>query len=217
MPKSRGHKIVVIPNGVNTNLFRLMDQTECRKSLNLPEEKRVILFVGNLVPVKGVDYLLEAYSDASSFIRNTMLIIIGDGSSEKSLKKETKRLGLGENVKFVSRQPYEKIPVWMNACDLFCLPSLNEGCPNVVLEAFACGKPVVASSVGGVPELITSEDVGLLVASHNSKALSDTLKASFNKKWDAEKIREHSLKFDWTVGARKIEQESNNGALETSV
>src|SRR6185437_8672908 len=94
---------------------------------------------------------------------------------EAPLHARTTALGLDSRVRFLGRQPHEAIPRWMSAVDVFCLPSRNEGCPNVILEALASGKPVVATRVGGIPELLTDGDNGYLVPAEDPAALAGAL------------------------------------------
>jgi len=92
----------------------------------------------------------------------------------------------------------------MNACDVLCLPSLSEGLPNVALEAMACGLPVVASRVGGVPEVVRDGVNGFLVPPSNPSALADALRRALATKWDREAIRASVSQFDWDVNARTV-------------
>ena len=94
------------------------------------------------------------------------------------------------------RKLHDEIPRWMNAFDLFCLPSRREGCPNVILEALASGKPVVASRVGGIPELI-NEDNGILVPAESPAALAQAWKAALERRWDAEALRKSVQFLSW--------------------
>ena len=107
-------------------------------------------------------------------------------------------------VFLLGARPHEEIPLWMNACDLLCLPSLSEGLPNVALEATACGLPVVASRVGGVPEVVRDGVNGFLVAPSDPRALADALRRALAMKWDREVIRSSVSQFDWDDNARAI-------------
>jgi len=153
-------KIILIPNGIDTELFRSMDKKDCRLNLAIPLEQRFILYVGNLEPIKGTDLLIDALHKLPEDVH---LYMIGDGSLKESMKIRAKDLTMENRVHFLGRLPHTKIPFWMSACDLFCLPSRNEGCPNVILEALACGVPIVASHVGGIPQLIKDSSQGILV------------------------------------------------------
>ena len=107
-------------------------------------------------------------------------------------------------VFLLGARPHEEIPFWMNACDTLCLPSLSEGLPNVVLEAMACGLPVIASRVGGVPEVVSDGVNGFLVPPSNPEALADALQRALATKWDRESIRASVSHFDWDANARAV-------------
>jgi len=195
-------KIAVIGNGVNTHIFKPMEKNECRKKLALPLEPKLVVFIGNLVEVKGIEFLITAFRDLRDDIT---LRIVGEGGLQSKLEKQVRELNLSRRIVFTGRCPHMDIPVWMNAADIFCLPSLNEGCPNVVLEALACGTPVVASRVGGIPDMITSPGQGILTAPRDSKGLAqaiDTLITKVNSKQKGEAI----LKRSWSDTAREVHQ-----------
>lgn len=168
-------KVRVVNNGVNQSLFSPMDRTLARNSLKLPQETRIILYVGNLVPVKGIDGLVSAYGAVASEATNSLLIIIGDGFLKKSVLKKVKDLNLEGRVILCGKRPHNEIPAWMNASDLLCLPSLNEGSPNVILEAMACGVPIVATRVGGIPEMVRSYKNVKLTDPKDIKQLSEAI------------------------------------------
>ncbi|RKY41051.1 MAG: hypothetical protein DRP76_00680, partial [Candidatus Omnitrophota bacterium] len=197
-------KIVVIPNGVDTDLFKPLERDRCRERLGLPQDKKIVLFVGNLVPVKGVDVLVEAFARLPA---DMLLVLVGDGPLKNRLQAKVKEFGIENNVIFVGRTRHEAIPYYMNACDIFCLPSLNEGCPNVILEALACGKFVVATKVGSISEIITSGDYGILVSPKNSEALAGAINKVLEKKWNPEGISKKVSNRNWTANAEKIYEE----------
>ncbi len=100
--------------------------------------------------------------------------------------------------------PDEILPLWMNACDIFVLPSLSEGNPTVMFEALGFGKPFVGTKVGGVPEVITSKDYGLLVEPGNSQDLAEKIEVALNKNWDREKIANYAEQYRWENIAEQI-------------
>lgn len=169
----REDKVHVVPNGINAGLFRPMDMKECRKEVGLSQDEKIILFIGSLEEVKGVNYLVEAfYRLIQQGNKGLRLIIIGKGYMENEIKNKVAQWRLQEYISLIGEVHHNSIPVWMNAADIFCLPSIREGMPNVVLEALACRKPVVATTVGGIPEIINCEDLGILVPPHDSLRLS---------------------------------------------
>ena len=228
-----GRKIEVITNGVDTGLFKPMDKIECRKKLNLPLDKKIILFVGNLEKVKGIDLLVEAMRGLPE---DVYLVVVGKGSLKNTLMsnsrhcervKRTKQsyeiasLAFGllamtkeksltmahemeDRIWFFGARPHDEIPVWMNAADVFCLPSRNEGCPNVILEALACGTPIAASNAGGIPELIKSKEFGILVSTEDSNALEQGINRCLASGRDKNKSRDSVLNMSWQKNAEQI-------------
>ncbi|MBU0477482.1 glycosyltransferase [bacterium] len=197
-------KIEVISNGVDTDLFRPVDRIPSRDKLCLPQDKKSILYIGNLEKIKGIDLLIDAMKDLPEGIN---LAIVGRGSLEDELRAKVETLGLEDRVKFYGSQLHSDIPLWLNSCDVLCVPSRNEGCPNVVLEALACGTAIVASKVGGIPELIRTEDAGILVRPGYVSELENGIEAAFEKKWDRNGLRQNVLNYGWTKNAKKLFEE----------
>jgi len=187
-------RIQVLLNGVDAGLFKPMDRDKCRAKLGLPHDKKIVLYVGNLEHVKGVDILAQAALD---FPQNAILIMVGSGKLKPRLK-------LTNHMKLVGVRPHDEIPLWMNAADVFCLPSRNEGCPNVLLEALACGTPVIASRTGGIPEIIHSESLGILIFPGDSVALSCAVKEALSREWDRDMLRRSVSGYSWKDNAEKL-------------
>jgi teichuronic acid biosynthesis glycosyltransferase TuaC len=162
-------KVQVVPNGVDPR-FAPTEKQEPRRNLGLESEAFILLFVGLLVPVKGLDVLLDALALVGS--GNWRCILVGDGALRPALQSQARSLGLEDNIVFAGTQSSRQIPQWMNAADMLVLPSRSEGRPNVVLEAQACGVPVLATRVGGTPELVQDGDTGLLVAADDAPGLA---------------------------------------------
>ena len=135
----------------------------------------VIGTVANIFPRKGYEYLIEALVEVKEYFPNICCFIVGKGSESysKQLVRLVEEKGLSSNVIFTGFQ--ENIYDYLNAFDLFVLPSLMEGFGIALLEAMAMSKPIVASKVGGVPELITHGSTGLLVPSKDSKSLANSI------------------------------------------
>ena len=164
-----GDKIRVVYNGVDER-FQPRDQGEMRRHLSLPSDRLVVLFVGLLAPVKGLSVLLQALQRID--MERVECVLVGEGPMEAELRIAANAAGLAERVRFVGAQPSGDIPDWLNAADLLVLPSYSEGRPNVVLEAQACALPVLATRVGGTPELIVDGKTGLLVESEDAEGLA---------------------------------------------
>ena len=164
-------KVHVVPNGVDTKKFKPAGKARARNLLNLPQDKNIVLFVGALRKIKGVDYLIEA---AENFVDpNTDLFMVGrDDGLRKNLEKRAHELKIADYIKFTGPVNHDDIPLWISASDILVLPSLSEGRPNVVLEALACEVPVVATNVGGIPELMVDGETGYLVPAKSPRELS---------------------------------------------
>jgi len=183
-------------NGINHDRFRLLDRAEARGRFGLTASSRVLLYVGNLLKVKGPRYLAEAFTRLTT-VPGLELVVLGDGP-------EVCRFHGVARVRLLGRQPHAEIPWWMNAADLLCLPSLQEGLPNVILEALACGLPVVASRTGGVPEIVVDGQTGLLVPPGDSAALAGALRTGLERPWDREALSRSVAGFNWERNARLL-------------
>lgn len=188
-------KIQVIPNGVNTGLCIRRDQAQARAALNLPAAGRLIVTVARLAPEKALHLLLQALNH--SHRRETRLAIIGEGPLRRRLQQITRRLRLAERVNFLGGLPRAQIPLWMAAADVFALSSLHEGDPVVIREALACGTPVVAPRVGGIPEIVNSGQYGLLCEPNDSLQLAHRLDEALEQSWDAERISRYGRQYSW--------------------
>src|SRR5262249_16040995 len=145
-------RVIVQHNGVDGSRFLPRDRRAARERLGLPLDRPLVCYVGNLKPEKGVRTLIEAMGHLRQHgARDVLLALIGDGEVQETLSARVRALDLETQVRFCGRRPHAEIPDWIGAGDALCLPSYREGCPNVVLEALASGRPVVASRVGGVP------------------------------------------------------------------
>jgi len=159
----------VIYNGVKTALFSSysgLDQTKNR-------EETIILHVGRFSPQKNHRLLLEAFSIASAECPKLKLWLVGDGELRPSIEEMVQKLGLGDRIRFLGTR--SDIPKLMACCDIFVLSSKWEGFGLVIAEAMAAGKPVVATSVDGVPELVENGLTGLLVPPDDANALAEAL------------------------------------------
>lgn len=202
-------KIKTIPNGVDASRFFVKPRNEARDLLGLDKDFKLILFVGsfdNLLgtpnTIKGSEYLIEAVSILrKEYAYNFKLVLIGEGPLKRVIQQKAKELGVGDIVSFLGSKPYKEIPLWMNACDVFVRPSLIDGMPNVVLEALACGRPVVASRVGGLPSMINSKN-GILVKPRDPQGIAQALKQTLKQKWDDNEIVSTVKGLSWEECAR---------------
>ena len=197
--------ISVIRNGVREDAFCPLDKRWCRERLSLPVNRKTVLFVGNLLPVKGVDSLLRAFITVGKS-NQADLIIVGKGESAQELKALAKALGIEASVYFVGPVSHDMIPLWLNACDVLCLPSHREGFPTIIVEAFTCGRPVVATRVGGVPEAVINDSLGILIDSNQPDVLAAALNTALAKEWNTQAITAHGRSFSWRTIAEEYQR-----------
>jgi glycosyltransferase involved in cell wall biosynthesis len=190
-------RLTVIPNGVDTEKFTILDRRMCRKKLGLPVEGKIILFVGTLDPVKGIETLLRAFATLTrTGPALARLIIVGGGFLEQDLRRLSDRLEVTESVLFVGAVKHEELPFWMNSADCLCLPSLREGHPNVMMESLACGTPVVASHVGSVPDFVDTV-TGWTSRPSDPEDLAAKLVLCLSKNYDREAVRNRVADHTW--------------------
>jgi glycosyltransferase involved in cell wall biosynthesis len=170
VPRPRIH---LVANGVNTDLFAPRDKGEARRALGLSPTAAVVTFVGRLEPQKGVGELLEAIPRVRARIGDVVFVLIGEGEWTERVKKEA----AASNGAIVApgARPLKEVAQWLAASDVLTLPSWMEGTPNVVLEALASGRPVVATRVGGIPDVLADPGAGRLVPARDARALADAL------------------------------------------
>ena len=202
----RPERIHTIPNGVDTARFAPRDRSAARATLGLAPNAPLVLFVGNLKPVKAIDTLIRAFAVVARARADAALVIAGSGPLDGPLRALARQLGLGGVVRFTGGQSPEAIATWMNAADVLCLPSLSEGMPNVVLEAGASGLPVVATRVGGIPEIVREGVTGLLVAPSDPAALAEALASALSRAWAPQAVRAAAGPVSWDESAARLHE-----------
>jgi L-malate glycosyltransferase len=165
-------KIVKIPSSIELHQFALSDQTVARRSLSLPPQVPLVVFVGRLAPVKNVPLLLRAFERLKQRMPNCQLLIIGDGESAAEIKALTTQ---SDGIMLIGAVPPNEIQFYLNAADVLALCSIEEGSPTVVKEALACGLPVVATDVGDVRTVLSANQYLGTVVSPNEQELADAL------------------------------------------
>jgi glycosyltransferase involved in cell wall biosynthesis len=155
--------VEIIPNFVESNF----------KPFDLPRNKKWILYVGRLDSEKRVSHLLQAFSLLKKCIGNVFLYVIGDGPELQNLSLLSKKLGIAESVRFLGWISHENLPFWMNRCGLLVLPSIHEGFPNVLLEAMACGTPVICMDAPYAQWIVNH--AALLVKPNSVKKLAEAI------------------------------------------
>jgi glycosyltransferase involved in cell wall biosynthesis len=170
----RAAPVDVIHDGVEINLFHPGPMLQARQSLGLESDGSIILFVGNLVPVKGIDVLIAACARMHRAGLAFSCNLIGEGPLRATLDRQIRQLGLENSVHLLGSKPHAELPDWYRAATVVALASHSEGVPNVLLEAAASGTPFVASRVGGIPE-IAHLGASRLVPAGDMAALADAL------------------------------------------
>lgn len=156
-----------IPNTVDTRIFY-------PDSSPKDKDKKRILFVGSMKPIKGIPFLLGALAKLRAERQDFVLHILGDGQCRKEYESLSSQLGLGSAVEFLGFKKKQEVAEYMRRADLFILPSLWENSPCVLIEAMASGLPIIASSVGGIPEII-NKNTGILVQTQDVDKLAEAL------------------------------------------
>jgi len=197
------NRVFVLRNAVDTDRFNPTRDKSIRSKFDINDEDILILFVGYLDEFKGIFELINAFNVINSENRNVKLMMVGTGPKKEDLLKILTKMNIEDEVIFTGRVEPQKIHKYYQAADIFVLPSYTEGLPVSVLEAMACGLPVVATNVGGIPEIITDRVNGFIVPSKNEKELIKKLAALTNNKDYREKFSQKSVE--------KINDEFNSG------
>ncbi len=207
-----------IPNGVDTDVFFRRDRATVRSRYGILPDELMLLSAGNLIEGKGHQRVIEALAALRNKGIHAGLCIAGsagrEGRYEETLKDLVRKLELDRHVRFLGRLSAPVLAEYMSAADTFCLASTREGWPNVVHEALACGTPVVASDVGGVPDLIPSTEYGIIVPTDDQSALESALKAALKKTWDHEAIASWGQSRSWERVADEVLGQAELGMAE---
>jgi glycosyltransferase involved in cell wall biosynthesis len=202
-------KLCKIHSGVDVNKFMHANgnRVEKRRSLGLDQNEPVVGFVGWLLPIKGPDYLLKAMDYVWHEHQEASLVLVGKGGMDVDLRAEALKKNANGKVKFLGWR--EDIDEIMPLFDMLVLPSLNEGMGRVLVEAMAAGKPVVASRVGGIPDLVRHDETGYLVPPADEEALADGIKKLLDNPAKAKQMgqrgKEYCLQFSLEAMIEKLD------------
>ncbi|ASJ01311.1 glycosyltransferase [Thermococcus gorgonarius] len=196
-------KIINIPNGYNPEKYYLIPSETAREKLQLEKNAKIIFNLARLYPEKGHKYLIDAMSLVLKKRQDVYCYVGGTGPLKGELEKKINKQNLGDHIRLLGYVPGDQVNYWMNAADIFVLPSLSEGNPTVMFEALGVGLPFVGTAVGGVPEIITSEDYGLLCPPADPECLAKKILIALEKEWDREKIRTYAEQFKWQHISKK--------------
>ncbi len=194
----------VVPNGIDLERFRPFDVLEARARLSIEPGVPVILYAGLLIERKGVDILLKAFARLLASFPAARLVLVGGSLERDDRRVELERLadslGCRERVLFAGRRPYDELPLWYAAADVFALASRLEGFPTVVREAIACGTPVVATALPGMLEEIgpaCGVECGTVVPLEDPEALSSGLARELQNRRNPEELRKRAELWHW--------------------
>jgi teichuronic acid biosynthesis glycosyltransferase TuaC len=196
-------RVTVIGNGVDLQRFHPVDRMQARQMLKIPEGAQVLVAVGALIPRKGFQFLIPAVARIAGNFPDLKVYIVGKGDPSE-LRELCRSHNVEGRIFLVGSRPNEELNMWYSAADLSCLVSSREGWPNVILESLACGTPVVATGLWGVPEILVSPDLGIMVQ-QDIQAIADGLNTALNRHWDRDAIARFAATRTWDVVAQEVE------------
>lgn len=180
VPAQRVHTVI---NGINTAVFHPRTRSSVRQAAGIPPDAPLLIYVGRLIEAKGLRELIEAFVEVKATVAGARLAVIGEGPFRSVLEEQILEAGLTGQAHLIGGQLPDEVAQWASTAQLLTLPSWTEGYPNVLVEALACGCPIVATDVGGIPEIVTP-DRGLLVPARQSAALAKALAQVLGTPWD---------------------------------
>lgn len=197
-------KTNVIGNGVDTQRFFAEDRRSARNRLGLDQKEEIVVSVAALRKVKGSDLLLRAAALLRKSGRRCRVLFVGAGPELASLQRLARQLDCADLVAFVGPVNNDELRYYYNAADVSCIPSRNEGWPNVLLEALACGTPVVATRVGASPEILADADLGIVV-DPTPESICDGLRQALDRTWNRDQLVCYAATETWENVAAAME------------
>lgn len=183
-----------IPNGVDTTKFYPDNKKSDRKNFGLGHIKKLLLTVGNLIPIKGYDQLIIALSQMNPDIG---LVLVGYGHERNKLEKLVKSLGLEERVYFAGVVRHEDLAQYYRAADFLVISSYSEGWPTVIFESLACGVPIIANGVGGIPEVLSSPEFGLIMSDNDPRTIANAILSAYERDWHRQAAVSFAMEHSW--------------------
>ncbi|MBI2654824.1 glycosyltransferase family 4 protein [Candidatus Woesearchaeota archaeon] len=204
------NKAIIIPMGVDTQLFKKNDKLKISKYKN----NKIILFAGRLNEQKGAEYLIKAMAIVNKRIKNAKLLVIGEGEHKKELQKIAYSLNI-DNIEFLGPINQRGLADYYNTADVFVLPSVTsrigtESQGLVLLEAMSCGTPVIGTNTGGIPSIVKNNQTGILVNERNENELSNAITKIMSDRKLLQKLSTNGIKFvknnySWDIVAKKFD------------
>lgn len=191
-----------VVNGCDLSIFHVRDRAEARRQLNLDPDAEIVLYIGRMDLRKGLRELVEASAKLRTTHPKLQVYMVGEGPDRPQIVQAIESAGATNYIHTLPPCQPDDVAVWMAAANLVTLPSYMEGCPNVVLEALACGRPVVATRVGGIPEIM-SDACGRLIPPRDADALAQALNAVLSLEWDASSLSAHWSR-SWNTVAQEL-------------
>ncbi len=216
LPNINHRKLHVMPSGANTDLYRPLDQKQCRLKLNLEPSKRYIGFMGTLLDHQGVDVLIDAAPSVLQATPDAVLVIIGEGPMKDVWRKKVEAKFLQKHFLFTGQVAYEETPLWINSMDICTAPfSIKAGSrsPVKIFDYMACGRPVVASRIAGTTDIFEGSGAIILIEPENQQALAQAIRDLLENE---EKASEMGIKgrllvkthYDRKILAERIQDEA---------
>jgi D-inositol-3-phosphate glycosyltransferase len=206
---ARSDQIFVIPCGVDLDLFKPIERFEARSRLDL-DERPVILFVGRIEPLKGVDLLCKAVAMIEN-LKSPRVIVVGGEAERKEMNRLhdlVHQLDLDSQVEFVGPVDHSELPLYYNAADVVAIPSYYESFGLVAVEALACGTPVIASRVGGLSDIVESDQVGYLISCRRPESFAERLEIVVGNKYLRDSFKDSArssvMHLEWTTIASQM-------------
>lgn len=199
-------RVVLDYNGVDQETFRPILRDEACAACGVDPARRRILFVGNFVRVKNIPTLIAAFATVAGAFDSAAvdLVLVGNGALRSELLHMARARSVRDRIIMPGSLRHDQVATWMGACDVLCLPSWNEGVPNVVLEGLASGLPVVASNVGGIPEVHPGDSAGGLFPPDRADLLAGKLIDTLSRDWDRRVVAGNVSRYTWRQNAENV-------------